>query len=336
MEDKQTAMPGGNQQLQIEYPTPRGNQLQDLKDLRLGDHYCRWILVVLDFYINQQRGFWDLTHKELMSACELSRSVYYARIRKLKELCLISVDDLENSTKKRFRIIRSNVTEIACHHRHAGTKATGFRLVRTEKNRPISGRPVHQEDKSVHNTDRSVLLADKSVHNTDGTILLNSTVKTATTATSPKEVTAADVILRMVECGVDHPTAAVEQALSRGCVPCELMEIVKKFTELSKLHGFQAGALQRRVSSHLPGLTLDAGWPRVKAQAAAPKVDLESDFGSLLDAQREPELSDLIRRHGTDTMRRIMELTSAMSIARSTQWRPRLLQILQRLREGEI
>lgn len=274
-----------------------------------------------------------------MEACELTRSVYYDRIRRLKELYLIAVDDLEDTNRKRFRIVRSNIAENACHHRQARTKAKGSRT----KSRPAYGQPVQQmdhnvqhADDSVHYLDESVQNTDQSVQNMDGTILLTPTVPNCPTTVTKLAgmATAADVIRGMIECGVEHPTPAVETAILRGCVPCELMEIVRHFKTLSVRHGFKAGALQRRISNHAPGMPLDAGWPQAKPKAV-PKEDLESTFGPLLNAleKSEADLADLIQRHGSDAMKAVQQMTSAVSMARSDQWRPHLLKILKGLEE---
>lgn len=327
------------EQLDLEYRDRRKLELQQLKAIRLGDPSLRLILFVLDSFINHKLQYWDMSHDELIEATEMARSTYYEKLSRLKELCLISVEDINGSAKKRFRIIRSNVAW------HQGQMRSKARRRQSNNRSAFSGvNQVHQEcqsvqqvdttvrqlDKPVQPLDRSVQQVDTTVQQLDCTILPSHTVPyRPTTATIPKAAVAVDeIVLGMIALGVEHPLPAIDRAISRGASPGELLEVLEHFRTLAPVHGFKAGALHRRVSNHFPGMPVDSGWPaRKQVKPAATAVHNAGQRE--LDAMSERDLRALIQRSGSATMRQLCDLGGVRALRESEQWKPYLIKLLE-------
>lgn len=259
----------------------RGRQLRELRDVRVGDPDARLLLFMLDSHIGKAAS-WDIERDKLMAECELKRTRFYEALRLLKRLALVSVSALPGSPKQRWRIIRSNVSELAESIRDADA--------------------VRIPDSAIRIADESVRIPDESVRIPDDTTERQLTTPNASPQRTPGGGWGA-VVAAMVEAGIDHPTRPVESAASRGVEPGHVLALVDHFRRHAGGAGWGPQALRYRILTAQPALPVERGWPAAPAKPAAPAVQrrgeldrLERDHGETLDALPPPELESLARR----------------------------------------
>lgn len=69
------------------------------------------------------------------------------------------------------------------------------------------------------------------------------------------------VVIALEELGMCSPEKAVFRAASKGTSSEELFAIIDHFKAYRELYSWRVGALNTRISRHIPGLPVECGWP---------------------------------------------------------------------------
>lgn len=258
--------------------TQRGRELNALRDIRLNDPYSRLILFVLDTLLGSNWKHVIKSIEEIREITEIKRTTFYERIAWLQDAGLISIEDLSHSPRKRWRLIRSNIAEVA----ESSTKAVSERSTKASLELVPQAHGIREADTTVRHADVTVREAnstvrqtDESVRQADDTISRSRTRSEHAPSRPPSrsgETRAArldggedGVICRLADLGVRWPTEIVEKALSRGCTPAKLERLIDHWLEHQESAGWGVAALAKRIQSDSPGLRPDQGpWPPVE------------------------------------------------------------------------
>ncbi|CAK9060158.1 Uncharacterized protein SCF082_LOCUS31733, partial [Durusdinium trenchii] len=240
--------------------TQRGRELNALRDIRLNDPYSRLILFVLDTLLGSNWKHVIKSVEEIREITEIKRTTFYERIAWLQDAGLISIEDLSHSPRKRWRLIRSNIAEVA----ESSTKAVSERSTKASLELVPQAHGIREADTTVRHADVTVREANSTVRQADDPV--------RETDESVRETRAArrdggedGVICRLADLGVRWPTEIVEKALSRGCTPAKLERLIDHWLEHQESAGWGVAALAKRIQSDSPGLRPDQGpWPPVE------------------------------------------------------------------------
>ncbi len=255
----------------------RGRELNTIKDIRLGDPYARLILFVLDNMLGTNWSYIDKTIEEVRLVTEIKRSTFHGRISLMQSAGLISVEDLQgNTTRKRWRIVRSNLDEAV----QEGTTTILKTQLKTDSKprlRPVQEMdPIQEADASVQQLDESVQQVDGASSTWTDTILHAQHAPTRPPTRSRSSSWTGSggrgggedfLIRRLADLGVRYCSDVVEISLSRGCSTDEIHAVIDYWEAHHEEHGWGVGALTLRVKACSPGLPVEQGkWPPVKPQ----------------------------------------------------------------------
>ncbi|TWT49047.1 hypothetical protein KOR42_39630 [Thalassoglobus neptunius] len=331
-----------DEQAKLNY-SRRGRELDALRDIRLNDPYSRLILFVLDTMLGTNWKYLDKTIEEVMEVCELKRSVFYDRMKQLREAALISVDDIEGSSRKRWRIIRSNISEAAASSK-TRSSADSTPAENAQGNADANARPksrttedstpsenavremdaiqeadeaVQEMDELVQQTDEAVQEMDGSVQQADCTVLHAPHAQHAPSRSPSRSASGgrtipgregggeASVICRLGNLDVRWATEVVERAIQRGCTPDQLHEVIDYFEDQRTIQCWEVGALVKRIESASPGLEPHQGrWPEAKRDSK-PR-EQQSRIAEAMEQLSDDRLRAIVNQHAT--LRSMLEL----------------------------
>lgn len=239
-------------QKKIDY-SRRGAELKALADARFGCPYRRLILRELDDMI-RDGACWEMTIEYLADRCEISRRTCYRKLGELVEANIVSVEDLPGSTRKRFRIARSNIAD--CRVRRAARSPR-----RDEPPCPTGTDSCHTGTTVCHTGTRPCPTGTDLCHTgTDTSISAPSATLPPPPPLSAHEAAAAELI----ELGVAHPEPALSLAVDRSGLE-HVRLIIAYFREQAPRQGWRAGALVTRLRNASPVVPVALGWPRPDA-----------------------------------------------------------------------
>lgn len=260
--------------------TRRGQHLLDRREARYGSIYHRMLIWLLDDHIGDKETY-DLTFADLAWGAEMSESQAYQVANELKESGLIDFEETgPNTAKYTFRIIRSNIAELAAESGQVPPRRRRGRpkkIVHSMENIPQHGKPFH----TVENPST----AWKTFPHGGNAPYIERRLTPPTPPTTAGQPPAWErVEVELIDLGIQETEKPLEKLRETGCRPEQALAVIAFWR--SQPGRWCLGKLRRRLINLRPGQDPEdlRYWPTpdVGSEPARPqKPQLPADAESL-------------------------------------------------------